>query len=365
MNFKLALQPSLFIFALCFSLSQKALSQTPSDLAALSLQELMGISIDDDTDTVVHAHDHNERWSISYGYQRLELDGYRNGTDNLSDETAIFRPPEARTTTNYPILPTVITQEVHTLNLNYKLNEQLHLGITAPYILQSTEHKSIVPGFDEFTIRSEGVGDVAINVAYTLPLADSGRWKLLAAVSLPTGSISETGDTPRNGAGTKERLPYTMQLGSGTYDFPLSIQYSNVHQQIHYGGQLSARIRTGKNNEGYRLGNTYGLNSWARWMTNSWFHPGLSIAYRHADKIQGRDDRLTVAGLFPFPANITDPDNYGADKVDLGASIRICSQKKHCLQYIDLNISKAVYQRLNGVQIKEGAVFGLTSGINF
>jgi hypothetical protein len=36
---------------------------------------------------------------------------------------------------------------------------------------------------------------------------------------LPTGSIDEVGDTPRNGSGTLERLPYTMQLGSGTYDF--------------------------------------------------------------------------------------------------------------------------------------------------
>lgn len=334
-------------------------AQTPSELAALSLQDLMGINVDDAT-----IEDKNQsQWNVNYSYQRLTLEGYRTGRDDLSDETVLFRPPETRTTTNYPILPTVIMQEVHSLSLNYKWDEKLQLGITAPYIIQNTDHKSIVPGFSDFAIETKGIGDISLNMAYQLPIKLDGIWTFVAAVSLPTGSITKVGDTPRNGAGTLEQLPYTMQIGSGTYDFPVSLNYSNAYEQLSFGGQLNARIRTGKNDQDYRLGNSYGLSSWVRWKTKSIIHPSVSIAYRHSGQIKGMDSMLTVPGAFIFPANITEPRNYGADKVDVGFSLRVCP--KGCNRYIDLNISKAVYQRLNGIQIKENVVFSLATGFNF
>ena len=42
--------------------------------------------------------------------------------------------------------------------------------------------------------------------------------------SLPTGSIDEKGRTPKD-ANVDTQLPYTMQLGSGTYDIKPSIVY--------------------------------------------------------------------------------------------------------------------------------------------
>ncbi|MBQ0712018.1 MAG: hypothetical protein KBT53_03565 [Porticoccus sp.] len=349
------------ILLIFFNLPQQALSQTPSELASLSLHDLMGLNIyDDASDTAAKT---GSRWNVGYGYQRLRLDGYRTGTSNLSDQAVIFKPlEEPRTAKNYPVLPTTITQEIHTFNLNYQLNDDFQIGITAPYILQGTDHNSSIPNFDTFTIKNEGVGDVSLNVRYQLP---SPYWKLSVALSLPTGSIKERGDTPRNGAGTKEQLPYTMQLGSGTYDLPLSIQYTDRDDNFHYGMQANALIRVGKNSESYRLGNTYGINSWVRWMTEYGLHPGISLGYRHSEKIHGMDSSLTVPGAFPYPANITDPNNYGGDKVDLGFSVKVCSKATNCKYFVELNMSKAVYQNLNGIQIKENFKFGFMTGINF
>ena len=59
----------------------------------------MGLNIDD-----THIDKKADPWSISYAYQNLTLDGYRTGT-------------ESRTNKNYPVLPTKITQEVHTVNV--------------------------------------------------------------------------------------------------------------------------------------------------------------------------------------------------------------------------------------------------------
>lgn len=338
---------------------QISLAQTPSDLAALSLQDLMGISIDE----MITESKSQQRWNLNYSYQRLILEGYRTGRNNLSDETVLFRPPEVRTATNYPILPTVITQEVHAFSLNYKWDDKLQLGITAPYITQSTDHKSIVPGFSDFEIETKGIGDVSLSLTYKLPIKAVGYWTFVGAVSLPTGSVNEKGDTPRNGLNTLEQLPYTMQLGSGTYDFPIALKYNSNYEQLSFGGQINACFRTGKNSHNYRLGNNYGLSSWMRWTTNSIIHPSISIAYRHTGKIKGMDSMLTVPGAFMFPANITEPSNYGADKVDLGFSLRLC--RKGCQRYVDVNASKAIYQRLNGIQIKEGVVYSLSAGINF
>jgi len=277
----------------------------------------------------------------------------------------LFTPPETRTTTNYPVLPTTIIQEVHSINLNYQLNNEIQVGITAPYILQETDHLSSVADFDEFTLDSAGIGDISLNLSYQLPSQSTKNWEISVAMTLPTGSIKEQGDTPRAGSGSLEQLPYTMQLGSGTYDFPVSIQFSDRSDNIHYGAQANALIRTGKNSQGYRLGNNYGIKSWARWMTTSWLHPGISLGYRHSKEIQGIDNALTTPGAFPFPANITEPNNYGNDTVDLGFNMKICSTTAHCKHYLDLNVNKAIYQRLNGIQIKEKLTFGFSTGMRF
>jgi hypothetical protein len=74
---------------------------------------------------------------------------------------------------------------------------------------------------------------------------------------------------------------------------------------------------------------------------------------------------MTVAGTYPYPANITNPNNFGGDKVDLGVSLRLCAQANGCEKYIDFNISKAIYQNLNGIQIKEDALIGISTGLSF
>jgi len=347
---------------LCMCFPPLAMSQTPSELALLSLNELMDINIHEYN---AETQPNNERWSINYGYQQLRLDGYRTGTNDLSDQAVLFTPEETRTTTNYPILPTTIIQEVHSINLNYQWNSEIQVGITAPYILQETDHLSSVANFDEFTLDSAGIGDISLNLSYQLPSQNTKNWEISVAMTLPTGSIKEQGDTPRDGSGSLEQLPYTMQLGSGTYDFPVSIQFSDHSDNIHYGAQANILIRTGKNSQGYRLGNNYGIKSWARWMTSSWFHPGISLGYRHSKEIQGIDNSLTAADEFPFPANITDPNNYGSDTVDLGFSMKICSATTRCKHYLDLNVNKAVYQRLNGIQIKEQLTLGFSTGMRF
>ena len=67
----------------------------------LSLQQLLELSTDDNLTE-------DNPWGIGLLYSRLKLDGYLDGSDDVSDEEVLFRPGETRTNKNFPVLPTTI-----------------------------------------------------------------------------------------------------------------------------------------------------------------------------------------------------------------------------------------------------------------
>jgi len=86
---------------------------------------------------------------------------------------------------------------------------------------------------------------------------DAGGHKVQAnlGLSVPTGSIKETGTIlAPNGTRPTVRLPYAMQLGSGTWDLLPALGYNGMAGAIGWGAQYSGIIRTGTNSQGYTLG---------------------------------------------------------------------------------------------------------------
>ena len=157
---------------------------------------------------------------MSYTYAVSDYDEYYIGNNSLSYDDVLFTPgADTRTPNNYPVVPTEITQEVHAIRVAYDLTAETTIRAQLPLVMQSTDHISIVPGYDAFNISSEGLGDVAVVLDSTVAQSLNSIWKIGAGVSMPTGSIDEEGDTPR--APGNQQLPYTMQLGSGTWDVPL------------------------------------------------------------------------------------------------------------------------------------------------
>jgi len=348
------------IIPLLLLLPAKAMPQTnPSELVGLTLEELLSINVYGG-----NALNGGKPWFLQYAYRSLEIGGYQHGTNRLNLEEVSFSPGSARTASNYPVVPTLITQNIHAFSTGYRFSESFSVSVSVPLIEQDTDHYSIVPGFSEFNIATDGIGDIALNGSFILPSSGSHIYTVNVGVSLPTGSIDETGDTPRNGPGTFERLPYTMQLGSGTYDLLLSTSFSNSGQVIDYGGSLNSIIRQGTNDNDYRLGNNYALRGWATYRWNQRFQPGVAVSFRHTDDIQGMDLGLTVPGPFPFPASITDPDNFGGKKAKVGFNARICVQESCDLSFL-FEINKPFYQDLNGIQVREKTEIALSAKFSF
>ncbi len=347
---KLALPLSFFLA----NLPLFVVANTPSEMADLSLQELFALSTDDmDMRTY-------EPWKFNFLYKRSKLDGYKKGSDNISNDEVYFDGEESRTDENYPILPTVITQESYIANVSYFLTEEQSISISLPYIEQSTDHISLVPGYDEFNISSNGIGDITVNFTSVIRNWDKQKLSLSVGVSLPTGSIDEKGDTPR--ANGDQQLPYTMQLGSGTWDLPIGLSYVNDQKSYLWGFNLFAKFRTGKSDRDYRLGNRFAASMWGKWQLSNTFQPTIKVVFQDWRQIIGRDDEITAPNPnFPYPAGITDPKNYGGQKINLvvGGDIQVSSQ------VVSVEIGKPVYQNLNGVQNKEALNFSLNWQSNF
>ncbi|PCI53129.1 MAG: hypothetical protein COB36_13605 [Alphaproteobacteria bacterium] len=333
---------------------------TPTELADLSLEALLDFDFGDNTGDKKS----RKSWKFDYSYHRLSIGGYKIGTKDVSFDDVLFTPGETRTGQNYPVVPTFITQEVHGFSASYALSEQTALSILVPYILQATDHISILPGFDNFLLKSEGIGDIAFNASHQKHINTKAILKFSAGVRIPVGSINNTGDTPRNGIGTLERLPYTMQIGSGTFDTAFALQYVCVEDELTYGATINSVVRTGKNKNDYRLGNNIGVGLWAQYAFNHWVQPAIRVNVRHIGEIKGRDASLLVPTAFPFPASITNPSNYGGEKANIALSLRSCP-KKGCEISFNVEYGKPLYQNLNGVQPKEKSNFSIGAAIKF
>lgn len=111
----------------------------------------------------------------------------------------------------------------------YGLTDNITLLAMGLYLSREIDHTTFASEVGTnvqgtFTTRSEGFGDTRVAALITLHEKWNANVHVTLGVSLPTGSIDETDDslTPMGGTPTV-RLPYPMQLGSGTFDFRLGL----------------------------------------------------------------------------------------------------------------------------------------------
>jgi len=295
------------------------------------------------------------RFHFSTSYTKVKFDGYMDGTKDLSFADVQWdKDPPTRTDKNFPIVPTVIEQEATQFKTGYTLSDQVTLSLSIPYIRQSSEHISLEPGFENFTIVSQGLGDVETAISWFKRLDENNHLLLSFGISLPTGSIDEKGDTPSDGS--DNQLPYTMQLGSGTYDIKPAIHYLGSAGNWTYGADLNMTLRTGKNDRDYRLGNVYKAGIWTRYTLTDWIMPSLRIDGIVWDEISGEDQDLLNSKLpvSPYPAAVAKPDNFGGTKFLALVGLRLKDPRGRLEDtFLELEAGAPFYQDLNGPQPSE------------
>lgn len=348
-------------------LTPVAHATTPGQMAELSLEEILSLPTDKFGLTALDYDQPIEPWQFSMLFSRLTLRGYQQGSKSLSDEQVQFSPGETRTNENFPILPTIIDQDIALFTLSYAISHADNLIIALPLIRQSTEHRSIVANYPEFTIDSQGLGDFTLSYRTRIKHWDNQDLGVSIGFSAPTGSINEAGDTPRDPG--DQQLPYTMQLGSGTWDFPLSLYYHNRQGESKWGLNLQAKIRTGRNDRDYRIGDRASVSGW--WRGSSLFssriQPIMKLGYHYSGKIKGQDRELLVSGNFPYPAGITNPRFYGGKTVHFSLGLAYHPKRISTLSNygFSVEVGKPLYQSLNGVQPKQHLQLSVQWHLNY
>ncbi len=294
-----------------------------------------------------HTHKKDE-WMLSYRYMNMNMDGLKSGNNNLS-RADIFNA-------GYMIAPLDMTMEMHMLGLMYAPNDSVTLMLMLPYIkkemqlVTSPMKMGMVPANKRFETVSEGMGDLSLTALVNVfeSSQHNHHLHLNLGVSLPTGSIDERDDTFMQ---NNIKLPYAMQLGSGTVDFKPGITYSGntiSGPTYSWGAQLSGVLRFGKNDNGYRLGNELQLNTWFAKHWADWIDTSIRLSGKWWGDVHGNDnDVKKMQHMIPTADN----NNYGGKVFDIGLGLNFHPKTIMAGNRFAVELSKPIYQNLNGPQM--------------
>ncbi len=307
-----------------------------------------------------HMHKKGE-WMLSYRYMHMDMDGNRIGNDGVSPDTIVttvpnrFANPPMQPAT-LRVVPLWMTMDMHMLGAMYAPTDNLTLMVMANYIEKEMRHVTYDGGMlttdvlGHFTTKSEGFSDTRLSALYRLyDDANHNHVHLNLGLSLPTGSVTERDTilTPM-GATPNVRLPYAMQLGTGTFDLLPGITYTGRSGDLSWGTQFRSEIRLeDENDEGYAWGDLYGVTGWMAYEWAPWISTSVRVDAWTQDGISGIDPTIAL------PVQTANPDFYGGEQVFAYFGANLVGQtgalRGHRLAF---EVGVPVYRNLNGPQLE-------------
>lgn len=289
-----------------------------------------------------HLH-HRGSLMISLRYMNMQMAGTKAGIQKIED-VQIFN--------SYKVAPQTMAMDMYMLGLMYAPSNKLTLmlmqniirkdmSLTSRMLMNETEV------LNNFSTNSTGLGDMNIYLLYGLLNKSEASLHLNAGMGIPLGNIKQHSDTPMQ---VKAKLPYSMQLGTGTLDFSAGATYKETYSDVSWGSQFIATFRTGKNSEGYRFGNLYQLSTWGAYRLSKEISLSGRILGAIEEKIQGKDAELDSMMV---PTAYT--RNYGSKKVKTFGGINIAFPATSSLRDLRLGaeIGSPIYEDYKGIQMDE------------
>lgn len=262
-------------------------------------------------------------WRLSYRYERVRFEGYRDGTKRLT--VGDVRDD------GYLVIPTSLTVQAHRFSAMFAPFDRLTLSASLPYLNHQMEHMG--PGANGATLETRGVGDLMIDG--TVPFIRRGTQSLDVSLglSMPTGSI--------------QRGSYPMRLGTGTWDLVPGASYRGRSGAASWGLQWTGVFRLRENDQNYSVGDQWEVTGWLAWRWADWLSSSLRLAWNESHDIEGADPELAPA-LSPA----MNPRAQGGSRLDLGPGINVALPRLG-RQNLAFEATWPVYQSLNGPQLEE------------
>lgn len=297
---------------------------------------------------ISHLHAKNE-WMFSAKWMNMNMGGMLSGSETVSED-AVFN--------QYLMSPKTMQMNMFMLMGMYGITNRLTGMVMVNYNTNTMQMNMFAPGGHHHpgseqssanhTMQSSGLGDTKLSVIYGIKNTRRHQLMVSGGVSLPTGSITKKGEST-DMMYPNTRLPYAMQLGSGTVDLLPFAAYKYTHTKWSFSTQLSAVIRAGENTVGYRLGNEYVSNSWAAYRWLPFLSSSLRLEGSVTESISGGDPTL-----YQYAEPAANTANYGGTKATgyVGTSV---FPLKGALQTLGIAAEYGVpfYQNVNGIQMKQ------------
>lgn len=300
-----------------------------------------------------HTHDKGE-WMVSYRFMDMQMEDNLLEDDSISPIQIVttipnrfndlpMMPPTLR------VVPVEMQTRMHMLGVMYAPTDKITLMAMLNYVEKEMDHITFQGGMGtnvlgQFTTDPSGLGDAKLGLLYRLMQGPVHKLHANFSVSLPLGDIEQTDQilTPM-GMTPSPRLPYPMQLSSGTWDVEPGITYTGHSGVLGWGAQFKYLYRISDNKNGYTLGNKTSLTSWASYTFSPHISAALRLSYYNQQQIEGIDT-LIIA-----PVQTADPDNSGGNAVNLGVGLNYITDQGHRFA---LEYENTIDQRVNGVQME-------------
>lgn len=294
-----------------------------------------------------HLHKQGEVM-FSYRFKFMEMEGLRKGSDRVSHLDHVGNPNTMPG--RFMALPRRMTMKMHMLGMMYGVTDDFTLGIMIPWMESAMDIK--MANGNKFSTRTDGFGDIKLNGLLRLWSNEHNNLILNLGISLPTGTINEYGNTPMRPNGT--RLPYPMQLGSGTVDFMPGLTFTGHNEDWGWGAQVIATLRMHRNYRGYNKGNSLLFNSWISRKITKNFATSLRIEVNSWDDYEGHDDQINAMRLMMPTAN---NDLRGGTRVDAHIGFNYLFTEGFLKgSNIGVEVGIPVYQYLEGPNLETDLV---------
>jgi hypothetical protein len=306
-----------------------------------------------------HRHKAGE-YMVSLRQMNMRMEGNIHGRDKVSDSEVLAMPNQHGMPANLRVVPQKMDMEMTMLGAMYAPNDTITLlamvmQIDNDMVLQSYQGMmGDTPCASTFVSKTSGTGDTIIGALFRGGATSNGQWHSGLAVSLPTGAIDKIG-RPMTPMGCAQatmdmRLPYPMQLGSGSYELKPSLTYTGDWQKWggwRVGAQANATLRLNDNDEDYRLGDKFEMQGWAMKNLTPYASASLRLDASHQGKMDGRDAAISL------PVPTAQSRSSGGTYANLSLGINLIGQSGVLRDHrLALEYVMPVHQDANGVQMK-------------
>ncbi len=280
---------------------------------------------------------------VSLRTMNMFMNGNRSGSETITNSTIYD---------NYMVAPQEMNMQMYMLGAMYAPSDRLTLMLMQNIIKKDMDLKARMVMnemvmFEDFSTSSSGFGDMTFSALYGIYNNQKTSLHLNGGLTIPVGNITKGDDTPMM---DDARLPYAMQLGSGTIDANFGLTFKGISEIMSWGIQPLVTIRTGKNNEDYRLGNQYQLNLWGAYKLSNVFSVSSRLLGVIEGELNGRDPQLN-----PMMVTTANSNNYGYSKVRgfIGTNVAFAQTSIFKDLRLGLEAGIPVYRDYNGIQMNE------------